>query len=237
MNAALAADLRIAVITPCHDTPQAWLDQCRQSVLAQTLPCTHILVNDGGEPPQVDDSGPVQIVHLPRPHHDVGNAGRAIGSVTAICQGFDALAYLDSDNWYEPNHLESLARLHRTTGAAVCTSTRNIYQPDGSLMGRDFEVDGERFVDTNCLFLTTGAFAAVSAWYLAPRGQALVGDRIVWQTIKKMHLSCAHTNLPTVAYRTNYRFHFDHFGITAPPEAKRLVWDPALQRVVARPAP
>ena len=237
MNASSAADLRIAVITPCCNTPQAWLDQCRQSVLAQTLPCTHILVNDGGEPPRIDPGGSAQVIHLPRPHHDAGNAGRAIGSVTAICRHFDALAYLDSDNWYEPNHLESLAALHKTTGAVVCTSARNVYWLDGRLLGRCPEVDGERFVDTSCLFLTSAAFVVVASWYLAPRGQELAADRFVWQTIKNLQLPCAHTGLPTVAYRTNYRVHFDYFGVTAPAGAKTVVWDPTAQKLIARPGP
>jgi glycosyltransferase involved in cell wall biosynthesis len=237
MNADLSTDLRIAVITPCHNAPQAWWDQCRQSVLAQTLPCTQIVVNDGGRPPHLDGNGPAQIVQLPRPHHDAGNAARAVGSITAICQGFDALAYLDADNWYEPTHLESLVALHHATGAAVCSSTRNLYRPDGTLLGRCPEVDGERFVDTNCLFLTSAAFAAVAAWYLAPRGQALAADRIVWQTIKNMQVRRADTGLPTVAYRTNYRVHYDYFGVAAPSGAKLLVWDPALEQIVARTAP
>ena len=157
--------------------------------------CTHILVNDGGEPPRVDDSGSLQVVHLPRAHHDVGNAGRAIGSVTAICQGFDALAYLDADNWYEPNHLETLAALYRASGADVCSSARNLYHPEGTLLGRCPEVDGERFVDTNCLFLTSAAFAVVAAWYLVPRGHVLAADREVWRTIKNR-------NLPARAHRS-----------------------------------
>jgi hypothetical protein len=237
MNPANPPDLRIAVITPCHNTPRAWLDQCRQSVLAQTIPCTHFLVNDGGEPPEAENGDRLQIVHLPRPHHDVGNAARAIGSVTAICQGFDALAYLDADNWYLPNHLESLAVLARATGAAVCSSTRNLYHPDGTFLGRCPEVDGEKFVDTNCLFLTSPAFRAVAAWYLVPKGKELAGDRVVWQTIKNTQVPRAHTGLPTVAYRTNYRVHFDYFGVAAPAGAKVLEWDPALRRLVARPAP
>jgi len=182
------------------------------------------------------EDGPVQIIHLPRAHQDTGNAGRAVGSVTAICQGFDALAYLDSDNWYEPTHLETLVALQRATQAAVCSSARNLYGPDGTLLGRCPEVDGQHFVDTNCLFLTAPAFAAVAAWYLVPRGQALAGDRYVWQTFKALQLRCAHTSLPTVAYRTMYRFHFDYFGVVPPQGAKVLVWDPALQRMVARPS-
>jgi glycosyltransferase involved in cell wall biosynthesis len=234
VSSTLPDDLRIAVITPCHNTPQEWLDQCRRSVLAQTLPCTHILVNDGGEPPRVDESGSLQVVHLPRAHHDVGNAGRAVGSVTAICQGFDAVAYLDADNWYEPNHLETLAALHHASGADVCSSARNLYRPEGTLLGRCPEVDGEQFVDTNCLFLLSAAFAVVATWYLVPRGHVLAADREVWQTIKNRNLRRAHTGLPTVAYRTNYRVHFDYFGVTAPAGAKVLVWDAERQGIVAR---
>jgi glycosyltransferase involved in cell wall biosynthesis len=226
--------MRIAVVTPCHNTPQPWLDQCRRSVLGQTVAGTHILVNDGGDPPQVEGGGALQIVHLPQPHRDTGNAGRAVGSVTAICQGFDAIAYLDSDNWYEPTHLETLAALHRATGAAVCSSARNLHAPDGTLLGRCPEVDGERFVDTNCLFLTSAAFGVVAGWYLVPRGQAIAGDRYVWQTIQAMQLRRAHTALPTVAYRTAYRFHFDYFGVPPPADAKVLVWDPQQQKMVAR---
>ena len=61
--------MRIAVVTPCHNTPPAWLDQCLRSVAAQTVPCTHVLVNDGGEAPAVAGES-VQVVRLPRAHRD-----------------------------------------------------------------------------------------------------------------------------------------------------------------------
>jgi glycosyltransferase involved in cell wall biosynthesis len=228
--------MRIAIITACYNTPQLWLDRCRRSVLAQTLPCTHVLVNDGGQSPQLEDGTDVLIAHLPGPHHDTGNAGRAVGSVLAACDGFDAIAYLDSDNWYEPNHLETLVSLQRATGAAVCTSARNLYEPGGTLLGRCPEVDGEKFVDTNCMFLTRAAFGAMSAWYLVPRGEELAADRRVWGTIKAMGLSRAHTGLPTVAYRTSYCFHFEYFGVPPPEGAKVLYWDPVENRMVTRVA-
>jgi glycosyltransferase involved in cell wall biosynthesis len=226
--------MRVAVITPCYNAPPPWLDQCRRSVLAQTFPCTHILVNDGGETPRVEAGGAVQVAHLPGPHHDAGNAGRAVGSVLAICQGFDALTYLDADNWYEPRHLETLVAVHQASGAAVCSSGRALYAPDGTLLGPCPEVDGERFVDTNCLFLTAAAFRVVAAWYLVPRGHALAADRCVWQAVKDLKLRRAHTHLPTVAYRTTWRVHFDHFGVAAPEGAKVLVWDAQQQRYVTR---
>ena len=227
--------MRIAVVTPCHNTPQSQLDQCRRSVLGQTVPCTHILVNDGGQPPQVDAGCELPIIHLPQAHRDAGNAARAIGSVSAICQGFDAIAYLDADNWYEPNHLESLAALHGATGAAFCSSARNLYRPDRTLLGRCPEVDGERFVDTSCMFLTRAAFPAVAAWYLMGPERVFVGDRYVWEVIKNRGVTRAHTGLPTVCYRTLFRIYYDYFGVAPPAEAKETVWDPEQNRVVVRP--
>ena len=58
-----------------------------------------------------------------------------------------------------------------------------------------------------------------------------MADRVVWQTIKNMQLQHAHTGLPTVAYRTNYRFHYDHFGVAAPVGAKVIVWDLAAKAI------
>src|SRR5207244_1055632 len=96
----------------------------------------------------------VQVLRLPQPHRDYGNTPRAIGSASAIAQEFDAIAYVDSDNWYEPDHLERMVELQLQTGAAVCSCARALHDLDGQMLGLCPEVDGETFVDTNCLFLT-----------------------------------------------------------------------------------
>ena len=158
--------MRIAVVTPCHNTPAEQLDQCHRSVLGQTVACSHILVDDGSEtPPTFDDA---QILRLPKAHADTGNVARAIGAISAVGQGFEAIAFLDADNWYEPTHIETLVNLHLSTKATVCTSSRNLYTPEGGLLGKCPEVDGARFVDTHCMFLTRGAFKTISFWYLVP---------------------------------------------------------------------
>jgi len=191
-------------------------------VSAQTVPCTHFVVNDGGAPDAVAGDERRQVLHLPTPHRDVGNAARAIGSVSAICQGYDAIAYLDADNWYEPNHIESLVSLCLRTGASVCSSTRTLYGTDDRLLGKCPEVDGVTFVDTNCLFITARAFALVSAWYMVPKHWALMGDRFVFEQIRQLSLTHAHSGLATVGYRTNYRSHYEYFGLEPPPGVKRL---------------
>ena len=41
--------MKIAVITPTHGTPAAWLEQCLLSVARQTVPAAHFLVCDGDD--------------------------------------------------------------------------------------------------------------------------------------------------------------------------------------------
>jgi hypothetical protein len=108
-----SATVRIAVITPHYKTRPDWLERCVASVAAQTLPCKHFLVCDGDILPQIELSTNVQVLQLPRAHADFGNTPRAIGSVSAIAQDFDAIAYLDSDNWYETGHMQHLLEGHR----------------------------------------------------------------------------------------------------------------------------
>ncbi|HYV35664.1 MAG TPA: glycosyltransferase [Gemmataceae bacterium] len=214
--------MKIAVITPFYQTPENWLEKCLASVARQTLACTHFLVCDGDEPKLSTAPEQVQVLRLPQAHQDFGNTPRAIGSVSAISQGFDAIAYLDSDNWYEPDHLQLLWEAHQRTRAAVCSSSRNLFDLEGSLLGACPEVDGEHFVDTNCLFLTRDAFAFVAAWYLMPRTRVEVGDRYVWQAIRKAGVSRHHVPQATVNYRTRHQAHYRHFGMTPPPQAKQI---------------
>ncbi|MBL26055.1 MAG: glycosyl transferase [Rhodospirillaceae bacterium] len=216
---AAAENLRVAVITPYYRFERDWLETCYESVRAQTHPCTHIFVADG-VPSDAVAALDVQHIVLPVRHADWGDTPRAIGSVSAVSQGFDAICYLDVDNWYEPEHVESLTDLARETGAAVCSSGRRLYRADGSLLGDCIEVDGETFVDTNCYYMTRKAYPILHAWYLMPPQYHAAGDRVVLEAIKRRKLARSHTGRATVAYRTTYAHHYQQFGEPPPADAK-----------------
>ncbi len=211
--------MKIAVITPYFNTPLEWLYECHLSIRAQTYPCTHFIVADG-QPYDVIDSWGVQHIKLPVNSADYGDTPRAIGSVAAIGQGFDAIAYLDADNWYEPEHIFTLAELHKATGAAVVTSARNLHRLNGTLLGKCLEVDGERFVDTNCLLLTRAAFKIIPVWWMMAHKYHPIDDRVVWANIKNRNLSRAHSAKATVAYRTAFANHYRQFGEDPPAGTK-----------------
>lgn len=218
--------LRVAVVTPYYREPDDILEACLASVRAQTHPATHILVADGHRSPLVDarpahPTHPVQHIVLPQAHGDFGSTPRAIGSLSAVAQGFDAIAYLDADNWYEPDHVQSMVDLHRQSGAVVCVASRALHRLDGSLLDAAGEAsDGKTHVDTNCLFLTSAAFRAASLWGLVPSALRAIDDRLVWTAIRGLGVRIARRLPPTVHYRTAFAVHYAERGEPPPTGAK-----------------
>ncbi len=211
--------MKVAVITPYFNTPLEWLQECHSSVKAQTHPCTHIIIADG-QPLDEVDTWEVQHIKLPVNTADYGDTPRGVGSVVAISQGFDAIAYLDADNWYAPEHISTLVQLQKKTGAAVVTSARNLHRLDGTLLGKCFEVDGTCFVDTSCLFFTRSAFDIIPVWWSMPPRFHAIDDRVMWANIMRRNFSRAHSEKATVAYRTSFANHYRNFGEEPPKEAK-----------------
>lgn len=220
--------MRIAVVTPYFRTPEEWLERSIDSVRDQTVACTHILVADG-VPMDLSRHEHVQHIQLGHNHVDYGGTPRAIGSVSAMTQGFDAIAYLDADNWYLPQHLEELVTLHRQSKAALCTSARTLHRLDGTALGPCNQVDGQNFVDTNCLFLTRKAFRLIPVWWTMPAEFHAVGDVFFWFQAVEHGITRAHKHTPTVAFRTAYQWHYREFG-EVPPEGARNTEDIAVAR-------
>ena len=99
----------VAVITPYYREDTEKLRRCHESVLRQTGEVTHFMVADGFPNPEVD-RWDVQHVSLGAAHGDNGNTPRGIGALLAFAQGFDAVAFLDADNWFVDNHISSLLK-------------------------------------------------------------------------------------------------------------------------------
>jgi len=211
---------RVAVVTPYFKEPEEFLRICHQSVLGQTYACEHIFVADGFPSASVASWNCRHIV-LPASHADAGNTPRAIGSLSAAALGFDAIAFLDADNWYKPQHIRSLVDACQQSGAEVCGSGRDIHRLDGSLLLAGGEPgDGIAHIDTSSMLLTRPAFGLLAFWTLMPRHFAALGDRLFWTKAKNAGHPIALTRLPTVCYRTPYADHYLACGETPPPGAK-----------------
>jgi hypothetical protein len=208
--------MNICVVTPYFNTPAEWLVQGHASVRAQTVPASHILIGDGCQPAPIPDFVGTHIL-LQRNYGDYGNTPRLIGCYQAISQNADAIAFLDADNWYYPDHLEALLSHMVGAGLDACASTRMLHRLDGSPMIRCPHVDGVRFIDTNCLVVLKPAFRHLIGWVLSGQEVAAAADQQLWAFMKQQGARTGFLNRPSVAYRTRHVVHY-HTAGEIPPE-------------------
>jgi len=218
----------VAIITPYFQEDRGTLERCLASVRAQTVPCTHWLVADGHAQPWLDDAA-VRHLKLDRAHGDFGNTPRAVGGILAASEGFDAIAFLDADNWLDPGHVEACI----TTAAAAAAqgeeadyivARRRLVRDDGSVLPvqTDDDRDGSH-VDTNCYFLLPGAFHTLGQWGVMPKPLSIVGDRVYLASLRRQGLRTATCTQVTVNYLCTWANVFRNLGETPPPYAKSSI--------------
>jgi hypothetical protein len=209
--------MKICVVTPYFETEEAWIRQGHASVRGQTIPAHHILVCDGSAPAQIEAFQGTHIL-LQRNYKDYGNTPRLIGCYNAIAQGADAIAFLDGDNWFQPDHLEGLVRFARDNQLDACSSARTLHRPDGSFMVKCPTVNGNPYIDTSCLLVMKSAFQHMIAWVLFPQDVAAEMDQHVWRHMRQLGARLGFLDRATMSYRTRHASHYRLIG-ESPPEA------------------
>lgn len=212
--------MKIAVVTPYYQEDREVLERCLGSVLSQTLPCTHILIADGHAQDWVAASPRTEHVCLPRANGDNGNTPRGIGSLLAASWDYDAVAYLDADNWFDDRHIESLTQKLGQSGAAIIASKRTFHALDGRALPI-FEIDEDTHthVDTSCFLLTRAAFDLFPLWFM-PKALSPICDRVFFSCIQQSGHAIAFTDQRTVAFRSQYAVHYRAVGMEPPGGAK-----------------
>ncbi len=210
--------MKICVVTPYFQTRLDWVIQAHRSVQAQTIPAWHILICDGSEPAQIPSFRGTHIL-LGRNYQDYGNTPRLIGCYNAITQGADAIAFLDADNWFQPDHLEALRDYMLANNLDACASGRTLNRLDGSFLARCPTVNGQPYIDTSCLLVMRPAFQHLIAWILSTQEFAAVTDQEVWRHMGKMGARLGFLDRPSVCYRTRHATHYRLVGEPPPPSA------------------
>ena len=208
--------MKICVVTPYYQENAAWLHQAHASVKSQTIPARHILVCDGAAPAQIPEFQGTHIV-LQRNYRDYGNTPRLIGCYNAMAQEADAIAFLDADNWYYPDHLHGLAEIAANARLDAVASARMLHRLDGTPMIKCPTVDGVHYIDTSCLLVFRPAFRHLIAWVLQAQDRAAETDQFLWKMIRDAGTRMAFVDRPTVAYRTRHQVHYEQAREAVPP--------------------
>jgi len=193
----------VAVVTAT--TNRATLKQAMESVDEQTYPCTHYVIIDGvrgNDTMSYDDPPNRHILRLPKATGKNGIMNGAICAMAPYICTEDYICYLDDDNWFEPNHVESLMDVIGNNAYAY--SLRNLIWPTNKFYARD---DGESLghygdlVDVNCYMFKREVCAGIAPLWYKTTGDLMIGDRYVWEALRQNNTPWAASGKYTVNYR------------------------------------
>ena len=214
--------MKIAIITPYYSETHEQISRCIESVSSQGINIEHFLIADGNPRISIESLGIRHIV-LDQNHNDYGNTPRAIGGLIAASEGFDAVGFLDADNWLDNNHvstcLNSIENSPRTPDYIICR--RRWVRIDGSTLPYESleDTDGSH-VDTNCLILLRGSLHTVARWGLIPSQLSSVGDRIFVAGLRADGLIWTKNDIITINYLCTWSNVFKELGESIPYYAK-----------------
>jgi glycosyltransferase involved in cell wall biosynthesis len=205
--------LSVAVVTSTIGRPT--LRQTVESVKAQTRQCEHYVFIHGQQyAPQAWSNLPrynhTKVVQLPHNGNRPNSEGMGYGMAPVYAMaGFvvaeDVVMYLDDDNWYEPDHVESLVSMIEEKHLDFAYSLRNICADDGSFICRDdCESLGyfpnamtHHFCDNSVMAVRTKwAKRCGHAWY-----RRTVSDRSFFRALTDLDLRIGCSGLYTCNYR------------------------------------
>lgn len=137
----LVIEKPVTVITPTIGSLK--LRDAVNSVRSQTYRCKHLIVVDG---PQYKDKvwdmngiDGVEILTLPENTGKTGGNfyGHRIYAAIPHLINSDYILFLDEDNWYEPNHVETLVKTIEEKQLDFAYSLRQIYSPERNFLCND----------------------------------------------------------------------------------------------------
>lgn len=212
--------LKVAVVTPYYKEDRRLIERCIDSVRAQTYGATHFVIADGFAQAWLDRAG-VRHLRLDHAHADFGNTPRAIAGLLAVSEGFDAVCFLDADNWLDPEHVQLCVTAALAGGRAdYVIARRRFVRMDGSALPICDAEEGHGHVDTSCFFLLRGAFHTVARWATMPRPLACIGDRVYAATLRSEGLRAVRVDRVSVNYLCTWASVFRLAGEEPPAYAK-----------------
>lgn len=198
--------LSVAVVTSTQGRPT--ITKAIQSVKDQTRKATHYVFIHGAEysdktiPHLADDT---VAVHLPRANGGGGYGMAPVFALAPFAITEDIICYLDDDNWYEPDHIESLVEMIEKHDLGWAYSLRKIVDNEGNFICEDnCESLGcipnshqQYLVDNSCYAVRTDVARRHShAWYVP-----IVSDRSFQSELMRAKIRCGSTGKHSVNYR------------------------------------
>jgi len=205
--------MKVAIVIPVGpNADKDQLDKCLASVKAQSAAADPVIVCDGHDDLAFYPEN-AHLLRLPGAAGDFGDTPRAIGSIYAFGQGYDAVAWLDADNWLREDHVERcIAAYYEHRKPVICSGRYVVdYHERHDPQPCVEQVPMSGFYDTNTFFIQSAARGIVSVWFSMDPAQHIIGDRVLSATATRHGILHCHYE-PTVYYRSRLTFHYEQYG-------------------------
>jgi glycosyltransferase involved in cell wall biosynthesis len=200
------------VITPT--TGKDTVLQAIDSVANQTIPTEHLIVVDGMDVwKKLDGVWPLRCIHMTLPENVGGGGwyGHRVYAAMPLMVNADYILFLDEDNWFEPNHVETMIAKIKSKDLMWSYSLRRIVDESGQyVFDDDCESLGRNptyydhtlnFVDTNCYCFKREYLVSVAHHFYGQWG----ADRPFYKAASTKLPSFGCTGEATVNYRAPER--------------------------------
>lgn len=202
----------VTVITPTTGAP--YLRQAIESVKNQTYDnIQHLIVVDGQPKGRViaREYPHIDLIDLPYPTGlDRFNGHRIYGASVYLAKG-DLVCFLDEDNYFDPNHIESLVKVMEKPNdwafslrKIVDKDNNYVCNDDCESLGKWESCIGDFFVDVGCFFLPKLLAIQLSPiWYRKAREPGVPEvDRMLTHVLRNNNLKFDTNGEYTLNYRT-----------------------------------
>jgi len=204
------------VITPT--TGRDTLAKAVESVGNQTIPTEHLIVCDGENAwyqllPDIEAfklycNNKLSVITLPENIGSNGWYGHRVYAAMPLLVNADYILFLDEDNWFEPNHVETMINTINSKDLMWAYALRRICSEDEKyIRDDDCESLGDwptyydstlNFVDTNCYCFKREHLVSISHMFYGQWG----ADRPFYTAVSTKLPNFGCTGLATVNYRT-----------------------------------
>ena len=201
--------MRVMVITPT--TGKDTVVKAVESVKAQTTPTEHLIVYDGPEAFEKRCYVEPSSIVLPENVGGDGWYGHRVYAAMPLMVNADYILFLDEDNWFEPNHVETMINKIKSKDLMWSYSLRRICDERAQyVLDDDCESLGRyptfydhllNFVDTNCYCFRREYLVTVAHHFYGQWG----ADRQFYKATSKLLPSFGCTGEATVNYRAPER--------------------------------
>lgn len=198
-------EVLVSVIIPAYNC-EKYIEKSIDSALVQQVPLEVIVLNDCA----TDGTEAVIQKYLDNPAvryvRNEKNLGVAKTRNRGVCLANGKyVAFLDSDDWWEPGKLEKQLEMIEQEQVVLCSTGRALVNSDGSLMGKIIPVNEKityrELLKHNCINCSSVLLLRKVALEFPMEHEDSHEDYITWLRILKKYGKACAVNEPLLKYR------------------------------------